>query len=142
MSQRFVLSIIVFVAPMVVLHAADAPQDKPDNPLMLAGDWLPADTHQIDYEKLPRVASGHVVVSDVSAEGGVNQHNYLAFHDGRYFVMWSDGPGVEDRVGQRVKFATSSDAETWSEPRYLTPKPPDSGPGTPYFGTRSMMGIG
>ncbi|MCA9136698.1 MAG: exo-alpha-sialidase [Planctomycetales bacterium] len=126
---------------MVVLYAADPPRQESGNTLMLAGSWLPADPHQIDYSKLPRVPSQHIVVSDVRADKGVNQHNYLAFHSGRYFVMWSDGPGVEDRVGQRVKFADSPDGITWSKPRYLTPEPPNSGPDSPHFGTRSDKGM-
>ena len=81
---------------------------------MLAGDWVPADPQQIDFDALPRLPSEHASVSDVVATGGVNQHNYLAYHGGRFWVMWSDGPGVEDRVGQRVKLATSRDGSSWS----------------------------
>src|SRR5215207_9706133 len=110
-----------------------------DPGVMLSGAWVPADTHQIDFHALPRVPSEHVVISDVRAKevspgtdvrkrGGVNQHNYLAHHDGQFWAMWSDGPGVEDRVGQRVKYATSPDGLKWSEPRFLTPVPPNSGP--------------
>ncbi|MCB1077907.1 MAG: hypothetical protein KDM64_08790, partial [Verrucomicrobiae bacterium] len=108
---------------------------------MLAGDWVPDDPHQIDYAKLPRVPSEHAVVSDVRSEKGVNQHNYLAYYGGKYFAMWSDGPGIEDRVGQRVKYATSPDGLTWSAPRFLTPEPPDSGPDSPHYGTRTDRGM-
>jgi hypothetical protein len=55
--------------------------------------------------------------------------------------MWSDGPGVEDRVGQRVKFATSRDGLSWSKPEFLTPAPPESGPGTEFYATRSDKGF-
>ncbi len=119
---------------------------------MLAGPWVPDDPHRIDFAALPRVPSEHVVVSDVRAEarhgsdldrdrGGVNQHNYLARHDGKFWVMWSDGPGIEDRVGQRVKFATSRDGLRWSTPRFLTPEPPGSGPTSPLYGQRSDRGL-
>ncbi len=108
--------------------------------LMLAGDWVPDDTHTIDFANLPRIKSEHIVVSDVRATGGVNQHNYLAHFDGQFWLMWSDGPGVEDRVGQRVKYATSVDGLNWSEPSYLTPIPPNSGPNSPYYNTRSSLG--
>ena len=127
--------------PPPSLHAADAPQQKPNNSLMLAGDWLPEDPHQIDHAKLPRVPSEHFVISDVRAAKGVNQHNYLAFHGDHYFAMWSDGPGIEDRVGQRVKYATSPDGVTWSETRYVTPVPPDSGPDSSHYGIRSENGM-
>jgi hypothetical protein len=81
-----------------------------------------------------------VVISDVRSTNGVNQHNYLIHHDGLLWVMWSDGPGVEDQVGQRVKYATSASGIDWSEPRFLTPEPPGSGPESEYYGTRSKQG--
>jgi hypothetical protein len=118
---------------------------------MLMGPGITAETHKIDFERLPTSKSEHVVVSDVRAPGkstnsvdksagGVNQHNYLAWHDGKFWIMWSDGPGVEDRVGQRVKFATSPDGLQWSPPRDLTGYPPESDPGSPHFGTRTNQG--
>ncbi len=112
-----------------------------DDSVMLAGEWVPPDTHQIDYQKLPKIPSQHAVISDVQEARGVNQHNYLAYHGGRYLAMWSDGPGIEDQVGQRVKFATSPDAISWSEPAFLTPEPPNSGPDSPHFGTRTDKGM-
>jgi len=120
--------------------------------MMLSGPWVPENTHEIDFAALPRVPSEHVVISDVRAKGadpaklekkngGVNQHNYLAHHDGQFWAMWSDGPGIEDRVGQRVKFATSADGLKWSTSKFLTPIPPDSGPDSPHFGTRTDKGM-
>ncbi len=116
------------------------PVNNPDSPRMLAGDWV-ADPHRIDFASLPRVPSDHVIVSDVRAVKGVNQHNYLAHHGGRFWVMWSDGPGIEDRVGQRVKFATSQDGVKWSQPQFLTPELPGSGADSPWYGTRSPKGF-
>jgi len=124
----------------------------PASPVMLSGPWLPENSHQIDFAALPRVPSEHVVISDVHAKGsssdaldkkagGVNQHNYLAHHDSQFWAMWSDGPGVEDRVGQRVKFATSADGLKWSTPKFLTPIPPNSGPDSPNYGTRTDKGM-
>jgi hypothetical protein len=120
--------------------------------MMLSGPWVPENTHEIDFAALPRVPSAHVVISDVRAKGadpaklekkvgGVNQHNHLAHHDGQFWAMWSDGPGIEDRVGQRVKFATSADGLKWSTSKFLTPIPPDSGPDSPHFGTRTDKGM-
>ena len=120
--------------------------------LMMAGPWVPDDSHRIDFASLPRVPSEHVIVSDVRAEGrngsgldrdrgGVNQHNYLAHHRGKFWLMWSDGPGIEDRVGQRVSFATSRDGVQWSDSRYLTPAPPGSGPTSPLYGQRTDRGL-
>jgi len=119
---------------------------------MLSGTWLPEDSHQLDFLALPKVPSEHVIISDVHAKGsssatldkkagGVNQHNYLVHHDGQFWAMWSDGPGIEDRVGQRVKFATSPDGLKWSTPQHLTPIPPNSGPDSPHYGTRTDKGM-
>lgn len=138
----------------LLLLVATACQAAPDleSPVMLTGAWLPADPHQLDFTKLPRVSSEHAVVNDVRAKGsptdkldkkkgGVNQHNYLVHHNGQFWAMWSDGPGIEDRVGQRVKFATSPDGLKWSEPKYLTPIPPNSGPDSPLYNTRTDQGM-
>jgi hypothetical protein len=124
----------------------------PTSSIMLSGTWLPEDSHQLDFHALPKVPSEHVIINDVHAKGsssatldkksgGVNQHNYLAHHDGQFWAMWSDGPGIEDRVGQRVKFATSPDGLKWSEPQFLTPIPPNSGPDSPHYGTRADKGM-
>lgn len=119
------------------LHPGRANQE----PAMLGGHWVPANTHAIDFQKLPRVPSVHAVVSDVRQHAGVNQHNYLAHHHGKYWLMWSDGPGVEDLVGQRVKFATSDDGLRWSKAEFLTPAPPDSAAGSPHYGQRTDRGF-
>jgi hypothetical protein len=142
----------VLLLTWFTLLVASARAVEPLSPLMLAGPWVPEDSHRLDFNKLPRVPVQHVVVSDVRAsgsspasldkkQGGVNQHNYLVHHDGQFWAMWSDGPGVEDRVGQRVKFATSSDGLKWSTPQYLTPAPPNSGPDSPHYGTRTDKGF-
>jgi hypothetical protein len=117
------------------------PERNPESPRMLAGDWVPSNPHAIDFDLLPRVPSQHVVVSDVRPTNGVNQHNYLVHHAGRLWVMWSDGPGVEDQVGQRVKYATSRNGIDWSEPQFLTPEPPGSGPDSEHYGTRTNQGF-
>lgn len=112
----------------------------PRSPIMLAGDWVPANSHDIDYDKLPRVPANYRVVNDVHQSRGVNQHNYLVHHGGKFWLMWSDGPGVEDRVGQRVKYASSPDGLNWSFPEYMTPPPPGSERNS-WYGTRSKQGF-
>jgi hypothetical protein len=80
-------------------------------------------------------------VSDVRYAWGTktNQHNYLVYYGGRFWAMWSDGPGLpregltakehrgrvpgHDRPGQMVSYATSTDGLHWTEPRYLTDPP-------------------
>jgi hypothetical protein len=124
------------LAALVCSLAAAGPDAKtnPSSPLMLAGDWVPADPHTIDFDALPRIPSQHAVVSDVMAAGGhrVNQHNYLVHHAGRFWAMWSDGPGESrgygkvpghDRADQHVSFATSLDGLKWSPIENLTGRP-------------------
>jgi len=148
------MSIRALLVAVLMVVSLSAAADEPGNeasPVMLAGAWLPEDPHRLDFARLPKVPADHAVVSDVrsqetvpqslnKASGGVNQHNYLVHHHGRFWVMWSDGPGIEDRVGQRVKFATSPDGLTWTAPRFLTPVPPGSGPESPHYGTRTKNG--
>ncbi len=134
------------------------PVTNPQSQLMLRGAWVPDDPHTIDFDQLPKVPAEYALISDVRGDrsqpprestaqhadhesGGVNQHNYLVHHDGEFWAMWSDGPGVEDRVGQRVKFARSPNGLQWSEPQFLTPPPPNSGPDSPHYGTRNADGF-
>lgn len=114
-------------------------QEEVSSNIMLAGDWVPDDTHQIDFANLPKIPSSHAIVSDRRDEGGtrVNQHNYLVYFNDRYWVMWSDGPGVpraapeehrdrvpqHDRAEQRVSFAYSTDGLDWSTTFDLTGPP-------------------
>lgn len=108
---------------------------------MLAGAWVPGDTHSIDFDRLPRVPVEHAVVIDKRVEKGLAQHNYLIHHDGRFWAMWSDGPAVEDRVGQVVKYAISVDGLKWTEPSFITPYPMYSGPDSPNYNTRLKVGF-
>ena len=99
------------------------------------------DPKKIDFSKLTHVPSQHAILSDVRDKAGtwVHQHAYLAYYDGRYWAMWSDGPGLpiknvsaekhrnvvphHDRPGTRNSYATSTDGVTWSEPADLTGPP-------------------
>lgn len=138
-----VLMIFVLATQAFGNDTTNSPNAKtnPKSPVMLAGDWVPENPHDIDFANLPRVPSEHVIVSDARPRNGVHQHNYLVHYDGQYWAMWSDGPGVEDKVGQRVSYATSKDGLTWSEPQFLTPVPPDSGPDSKHYNTRRSEGM-
>lgn len=138
--KRFAIALLLLPA-IVVSADVPHPVTNPESTLMLSGPWVPENVRQMEFQSLPRVAVVHAVVSDVRREKGVNQHNYLTHFRGKFFVMWSDGPGVEDRVGQRVKFATSSDGLNWNTPQFLSPEPPQSGPDSPHYGTRTEMGF-
>ncbi|MEW4564464.1 exo-alpha-sialidase [Bremerella sp. JC770] len=141
MIRTFALTLLLAIGVSNCPLAAEETGSPSESTVMLAGDWVPESPHQIDFHKLPRIPSQHVVISDVRKSNGVHQHNYLTFYDGRYWAMWSDGPAVEDRVGQRVSYATSKDGLEWSEPKYMTPEPPGSGKGSPYYNTRSSKGF-
>lgn len=117
---------------------------NPESSLMLTGDWVPRDFKTFDFNSLPRVKVEHSIVSDVRYAWGMktNQHNYITFYEGKFWVMWSDGPGGQrpgvsakdhrdvvprhDLAGQLVSYATSTDGVNWSEPRDLA-GPPDDG---------------
>lgn len=132
----------LLILPLDSLQAENVPpKQRTENPPMLAGNWLPDDPHQIDYDKLPRVTAEHVIISDVRDHAGtrVHQHAYLAHYDGRFWAMWSDGPGGpktgaspeqhrnivpgHDLQGTRNSFATSRDGLNWTQPADLTGPP-------------------
>ncbi len=121
--------------------AAPHPVRNPGSRIMLKGDWVPADPHTIDFERLPRIQVDHAVVSDVHAQKGVNQHNYLIHHDGRFWAMWSDGPRVEDMGGQVVKYSTSLDGLKWAAPKNITGYPKNTGRDSPNYNTRNKEGF-
>ncbi len=157
--RLFGISIIITVLIILASCKGTLHEDYPDpytNPgsvIMLSGDWF-GHPHDINFDNLPELPHEHSVVSDVRdsgsdhqsfteamSSGGVNQHSYLTFYDGKLWVMWSDGPGVEDRVGQVVKYATSIDGVIWTDPEFLTPYPPDSDPESPHYNTRTDQGF-
>lgn len=143
MTKKVFISIILllFISCMEQELNLPHPEENPQSPLMFNGLWVPDDPHKIDFKNLPKIQSQHSVVSDVRSSKGVNQHNYLVYHEGKFWIMWSDGPGVEDRVGQRVAFATSNDGLKWSKPKYMTSYPPNSSPDSPFYNTRSEQGF-
>lgn len=119
--MKHTLLTALLLTTLPALHAADVPRHTPESPVMLSGSWVPENPHQLDFASLPKLTVEHAVVSDVrdlrSAEtvakpnslppmlkhGGCNLHNYLAHHNGQVWAMWSDGPGIEDRVGQSLR---------------------------------------
>ncbi|MCC6796908.1 MAG: exo-alpha-sialidase [Candidatus Hydrogenedentes bacterium] len=150
--QLLILTSLVATRAEEARPAAPHPATNPSSAVMLSGSWVPEDSRWIAFDQLPRVPSVHSVISDVRVagsspstvnkeSGGVNQHNYLTHYGGKFWAMWSDGPGVEDRAGQRVKYSTSSDGVQWNMPEFLTPVPPNSGPDSPVYNTRTEEGF-
>ena len=96
------------------------------------------DPATIEYDALPRLKGEHAVINSVAYSPDfkpgeklemnrmrLNLHNYLAYHDGKFWCIWSDGPKVEDWPTQEVKFATSEDGLNWSEAKSVTGTPPE-----------------
>jgi hypothetical protein len=106
--------IVVHVFPSLALGdpPAIAARLAPMLRLSGAGD----DPTRIDFAAMHVLPGEHAVVTRGEAPWLFRLHNYLAFHDGRYWCMWSHGPVVEDNPTQHVRYATSDDGLTWSEP--------------------------
>lgn len=135
---RFAGSLLAGCIALAPSQAADleSARNQVDPAPMLDLSATGTDPGKIDFDQLPRVPSRHAVVSDVRDEGGnrVNQHAYLAFFAGRFWAMWSDGPGEShgpgrvpghDRAGQRVSFSTSKDGLDWTDIQDLSGPPQD-----------------
>ena len=84
------------------------------------------DPGAIDYAALPIIEGTHAVVSPTDPELKFQLHSYLAYHEGRYWCMWSQGPPVEDEPSQLIRYATSEDGLKWSPSKVLV-GPPQEG---------------
>ena len=97
----------------------------------LANMWavpgLP-DVDKVEWLSLPSYrGQNSVVFHGVPGDSGHMHHPSICFFDGRYFAAWNDGYLLENRPGQRVRFATSRDGLVWSDPVDLTGRNPKRG---------------
>ena len=115
----------------------------PNSDLMLDLAETGRDPDAIEYSKLQHLPAQPAVISDVRTAGGnrVHQHAYLAHFGGRFWAMWSDGPGLargrpeahwnrvpgHDRPDTRVSFATSEDGLRWRAVQDLSGPPKTEG---------------
>ena len=96
------------------------------------------DPAAIDYDSLPKISGEHAVIHPAQHSPGFKEgdklemnrlrlqlHNYLAFHEGKFWCIWSDGPQIEDWPTQEIKYATSEDGLVWTKAESLTGKPED-----------------
>ncbi len=75
---------------------------------------------KLDYEKLPVIKpSRHILLSKEHPEWKFQLHNYLLYHENRFWCMWSFGPEEEAKIGQKVIYSTSKDAINWEKPEIL-----------------------
>jgi hypothetical protein len=112
MRHVYVACVLIAVGGGVLAAAEPLP------PMLRLPD-VGEDPTQIDFAKLPAVRGEHAVVTVYDDAWKFRLHNYLAFHDGKYWCMWSHGPEVEDKPTQHVRYATSPDGLAWSEPRQI-----------------------
>jgi hypothetical protein len=111
------LLIVVLATP-----ARSQPGVKVDSPVLLDLPGSGTDADAIDYAKLPVLKGTHAIISAKDPEWKFQLHNYLLHHDGRFWCMWSHGPG-EDEPTQHIRYAVSDDGVKWGKPRMLTPSP-------------------
>jgi len=94
------------------------------------------DPAKIDYTALPKLQGKHAIINPASVgpDGEkvelvdihhlrLQLHNYLIWHDEKFWCIWSDGPAIEDRPTQEIKYSTSKDGLTWSPAKSVTGKP-------------------
>lgn len=111
----------------LLLGACGSPKVERDPARLLADPALLAQP-----EKLA-LASARTSPVFIAKEGEwqFNLHSYLAYHDGKFWAMWSSGRVDEDSPNQLIRYATSSDGHQWSESQVQVDDPdgPD-GPGS------------
>jgi hypothetical protein len=81
------------------------------------------DETKIDYANLPVLRGTHAVINPTEEKLKFQLHNYLAFHQGKFWCMWSQGPPVEDEPSQLIRYATSEDGLNWSAAKVLVGPP-------------------
>ena len=58
-----------------------------------------------------------------AGEWQFNLHSYIAWHQGKFWAVWSAGRVDEDSGQQRIHYATSADGHQWSEAQVLVDDP-------------------
>jgi len=94
------------------------------------------DPEAIDFDNLPKLHGEHAMIHPAMMSPGVKPgdklemnrlrlqlHNYLIFHEGKFWCIWSDGPKIEDWPTQEIKYATSEDGLNWTEAKSVTGTP-------------------
>jgi hypothetical protein len=88
---------------------------EPDASVMLDLPGSGTDSEAIDFFALTTLAGEHALVSQGDDQWKFRLHNYLAWHAGRFWCIWSHGPVIEDKARQEVRYATSGDGLRWSD---------------------------
>ncbi|QDV50902.1 exo-alpha-sialidase [Gimesia fumaroli] len=125
-----ILTLLFLLAPTYAADKAKSPVPV----LILPGSGT--DTSAIDYSKLPVLKGQHAIINPAALgpypkksdkvdlhDLRLNLHNYLIYHDGKFWCIWSDGPRIEDEPTQEIKYATSDDGLHWSKAKSVTGTP-------------------
>ncbi len=83
--------------------------------------------NRIDPEKIRTLSPEVSVLYRPEREWTYSHHAAIAWFNGSFYAMWSNGRVNEDDVGQRVLFSVSPDGVRWSEPAPLFDSPADGG---------------
>lgn len=73
---------------------------------------------------LPQAPGRHsVVFRGREGESQFNLHSYVAFHDGRFFAIWSSSKVGEEDPDQLIRYSVSKDGHRWEKARVLAGDP-------------------
>lgn len=100
-----------------VLAAELPPVARPSSPITNGAEWKNGRAVGLLGVRRPMVES--VFLYQPSTEWTYSHHQSLAFFQGRFFAIWSNGRESEDAPGQRVLLSTSPDFKHWTPPRPL-----------------------
>lgn len=135
-AARGLVSVLVLMPLIGSATRVDADERRSESVAILNLPGSGTDSKSIDYSALPVLQGVHAIVNTVRPGPDavdvpaidmhhlrLNLHNYLAFFEGRFWCIWSDGPKVEDWPTQMVAYSTSPDGLNWSPVRSLTGVP-------------------
>ncbi|QDT79379.1 hypothetical protein Mal35_28370 [Gimesia maris] len=130
----YTLTLLASTTTALVPAVAEEQPDAPVPVLNLPGSGT--DPTAIDYQSLPVLKGEHVIINPAALgpyprksdkidlrDLRLNLHNYLIYHDGKFWCIWSDGPRIEDEPTQEIKYATSVDGLHWSKAKSVTGTP-------------------
>jgi len=120
---RLFSTVLGILSSSASTHVA-ATEGRPSDAMlaqMFAVPGISANPAQVDWRGLPELRGQRsLVFQGVENESAFAHHPFIVNWDGRFFAQWNDGYVGEDHVGQRVRYATSSDAIGWGTAVELT----------------------
>ncbi|WP_339682753.1 exo-alpha-sialidase [Gimesia maris] len=130
----YTLTLLASITAALVPAVAEVQPDAPVPVLNLPGSGT--DPTAIDYQSLPVLKGTHAIINPAALgpyprksdqidlrDLRLNLHNYLIYHDRKFWCIWSDGPRIEDEPTQEIKYATSVDGLHWSKAKSVTGTP-------------------